>query len=74
MCGSGGRARDVDGCSVTSVLATEEELDVRGEAVGVTIDEVDRRDAAMVRRRCDSVLRVADVIQARRVQHSKQVA
>lgn len=74
MWGSGGRARDVDGCSLTGTLATEEELGIEDGVVGVAMDEVDRRDAAMVRRRCDSVLRVAEVIQARRVQHGKRVA
>lgn len=48
MWGRGGRARDGRGW---------EEVDVAMEAV-------ERRDAAMVRRRCDSVLRVAEVMQA----------
>ena len=53
MCGSGGRARDVDGFS-----------EVDGDVAGVVTNDVERRDAAIVRRRWDSVLRVADVIQA----------
>lgn len=48
MCGRGGRARDG---------RSWEEVDVATEAV-------ERRDAAMVRRRWDSVLRVAEVMQA----------
>lgn len=64
MWGSGGRARDVDGSSVMGVVANDEELDVDGEVDGVPTDDVERRDAAMVRRRWDSVLRVADVTQA----------
>jgi hypothetical protein len=39
--------------------------DVHDSSVAdVVTEEVERRDAAMVRRRCDSVLRVADVMQA----------
>lgn len=49
MWGSGGRARDVESSSAIGVLSN---------------DEVERREAAIVRRRWDSVLRVADVIQA----------
>lgn len=45
--------RDVDGSS-----------EVDDEVAGVAIKDVERRDAAIVRRRWDSVLRVADVIQA----------
>ncbi len=45
--------RDVDGSS-----------EIDGEVAGVATDDVERRDAAMVRRRWDSVLRVADVMQA----------
>lgn len=46
MCGSGGRARVVGGCSPSGVLA------------GVAIEAVERSEAAMVSRICDSVLRV----------------
>lgn len=49
MCGRGGRSR-VDSSAVEGL-------------VGVMM-EVERREAAMVRRRWDSVLRVADVMQA----------
>lgn len=56
MWGSGGRARDVDGDSEVGV----EEFEV------VLTEDVERRDAAIVRRRWDSVLRVADVMQAGR--------
>jgi hypothetical protein len=37
---------------------------VEGEAAGVATSAVERREAAIVRRRWDSVLRVADVMQA----------
>lgn len=52
MWGRGGRARDVEGSSLHGVVA------------GVATDDVERRDAAIVRRRWDSVLRVADVMHA----------
>ena len=50
--GRGGSARDVDGSSLDGVVA------------GVATEDVERRDAAIVRRRWDSVLRVADVMHA----------
>jgi len=52
MWGRGGSARDVDGSSLDGVVA------------GVATEDVERRDAAIVRRRWDSVLRVADVMHA----------
>lgn len=57
MWGSGGRARDVDESSVAGLL-------VSNDVVGVLTADVERREAAIVRRRWDSVLRVADVMQA----------
>lgn len=52
MWGRGGRSREGDG------------EEVEGEEAGVATGEVESRDAAIVRRRWDSVLRVADVMQA----------
>ena len=45
--------RDVDGLS-----------EIEGELAGVATSAVERREAAIVKRRWDSVLRVAEVMQA----------
>jgi len=44
---------------VVGELAGEEDAEVAGEELGEAMDAVERREAAMVRRRCDSVLSVA---------------
>jgi hypothetical protein len=62
MCGRGGSVGVFvisGGDSVVGEVAGEEEAEAAGEVGGVAIDAVERREAAMVRRRCDSVLRVA---------------
>jgi hypothetical protein len=66
MCGRGGRVGVLlvsRGDSVVGELAGEEDAEAAGEDGGVAMDAVDRREAAMVRRRCDSVLRVAVMMQ-----------
>lgn len=53
MWGSGGRAREIGDAS-----------GVDSDVADIASDEVERREAAIVRRRWDSVLRVAEVMQA----------
>jgi hypothetical protein len=62
MCGSGGRVAPLvfwEGDSIVGELAGDEDDEVVGEEWGEAIDAVERRDAAIVKRRCDSVLSVA---------------
>ena len=66
MCGSGGRVRALSepvGEGKSSEVGVEVVL-VAADELGDEMEAVDRRDAAMVRRICDSVLRVSDVAQA----------
>lgn len=70
MCGIGGRdvPLDCSGSSETGDVAVEEVGEAAGEALvdelGDAIEAVERSDAAMVSRMCDSVLRVSVVTQA----------
>ena len=50
--------------SLIGEVAGEEVLEVAGDEFGEETEAVERRDAAMVRRICDSVLSVAVVTQA----------
>lgn len=75
MCGKGGSWRfaacvetsvstSLLGSSEVGVVTGEEFVEAAGEELGEEIEAVDRRDAAMVRRMCDSVLRAPVVTHA----------
>jgi hypothetical protein len=71
MCGMGGSdGVDMTWCgdsSVTGEEAGEEDADAAGEEAGEAIEAVETSEAAMVKRTCDSVERVAVVTHAARL-------
>jgi hypothetical protein len=60
ICGRGGSVVPADwvGSSAIGDVGGDDEAEVAGEELGDAMEAVERRDAAIVKRRCDSVLRV----------------